>query len=41
MRDVYDGKIWSDFQSFNSRPFLSESGNYALMLNIDRLLPTL
>ena len=35
MRDVYDGKIWNDFQSFNGQPFLSESSNYALMLNMD------
>ena len=39
MRDVYDGKILNDFQSFNGQLFLSESGNYALMLNLDFFQP--
>ena len=36
---MYDGKIWNDLQSFNGRTFLSESGNYALMLNMDFFQP--
>ena len=39
MRDVYDGKIWSDFQSLNGQPFLSDPGNFALMLNLDFFQP--
>jgi hypothetical protein len=39
LRDVYDGQVWKDFQSFNSKPFLSESGNYALMMNLDFFQP--
>jgi hypothetical protein len=39
LKDVYDGKIWKEFQCFNGEPFLSETGNYALMLNIDFFQP--
>ena len=39
MRDMYDGTIWSIFQSVNGQPFLSEPGNYALMPNIDFFQP--
>ena len=34
LRDIYDGKIWSEFQ-----PFLSEPGNFAVMLNMDFFQP--
>lgn len=37
--DVYDGKIWSEFQTFQGMPFLSEQGNLALMFNIDWFQP--
>jgi len=33
--DVYDGKIWKDFQSYNGKPFLSEARNLGLMLDVD------
>ena len=39
LRDVYDGKIWKDFQSFGAQSFLSEAGNLALMLNTDFFPP--
>ena len=32
MQDVYDGKIWSDFQFYDNEPFLSEPGNYGLKI---------
>ena len=35
LKDIYDGKIWKEFQSVNGKPFLSEEDNYALMLNVD------
>lgn len=39
LSDVYDGKIWSDFQNYESQPFLSEPGNFAFMLNMDFFQP--
>lgn len=39
LQDIYDGKIWREFQSYKGKPFLSESGNYALMLNLDFFQP--
>ena len=37
--DVYDGKIWKDFQSFDGKPFLSLPFNFALQLNVDWFQP--
>ena len=37
--DVYDGKVWGDFQCFDDKPFLSEEGNLALMMNMDFFQP--
>ena len=37
--DVYDGKLWSDFQTYKGRPFLSQHGNLALQLNYDGFQP--
>ena len=37
--DVYDGKVWGDFQCFDNRSFLSEQGNFALMMNMDFFQP--
>lgn len=37
--DVYDGNIWKEFQQHNGSPFLSEPGNYALMMNLDFFQP--
>ena len=37
--DIYDGKIWKDFQEVNGQPFLSLPHNFALNLNIDWFQP--
>ena len=34
-RAVYDGKIWREFQNVDGRPFLSQPGALALMMNVD------
>ena len=39
LSDVYDGQVWKNFQNYNDNPFLSEPGNYALMLNLDFFQP--
>lgn len=39
LSDVYDGKIWQDFQSLNGLPFLSAPYTYGLMMNIDWFKP--
>ena len=33
--DVYDGKVWKHFLSYNDHPFLSEQGNFVAMMNMD------
>ena len=38
-RDIYDGRIWRDFQSVDDIPFLSGPCNIGLMLNIDWFQP--
>lgn len=38
-RDVYDGKIWKEFQVVDGQPFLSISYNFALHLNVDWFQP--
>ena len=38
-KDVYDGKIWKEFQTYKGQPFLSEPFTYGLMLNIDWFKP--
>ena len=37
--DVYDGKVWKDFQYVNEHPFLASPNNLAFMLNIDWFQP--
>ncbi|XP_078703166.1 uncharacterized protein LOC144928530 isoform X3 [Branchiostoma floridae x Branchiostoma belcheri] len=37
--DIYDGKVWADFQYYNGKPFLSEPCNLGLMFNIDWFQP--
>ena len=37
--DVYDGKVWSDFQVVDGQAFLSLPYNFALHLNIDWFQP--
>ena len=39
LRDLYDGKVWKDFQHFGGHPFLELHTSLALMLNIDWLQP--
>ena len=33
--DMYDGKVWKDFQYVNEHPFLASPNNLSFMLNID------
>ena len=37
--DVYDGKLWSDFQVVDGQPFLSEQFSFGMMINVDWFLP--
>lgn len=37
--DVYDGRMWKAFSSFDGTPFLSEPGNLGLILNFDFFQP--
>ena len=37
--DIYDGKVWEEFQYVDGIPFLAASHNWALMLNIDWFRP--
>lgn len=41
LRDVYDGRVWKEFQNYNDDPFLSisDNSNLALMLNLDFFQP--
>lgn len=38
MLDVYDGNIWKDFNG-RKHDFLTQEGNYALMLNVNWFQP--
>ena len=35
MCDVFDGRVWRDFQLYDGIPFLAARRNYAFMLNVD------
>ena len=37
--DIYDGRIWDEFQTFDDKPFLSLPFNFALQLNTDWFQP--
>ena len=37
--DIYDGRIWHEFQSYNGQPFLSVPYNFAFQLNVDWFQP--
>ena len=37
--DVFDGRIWRDFQNNDGVPFLATPRNYAFMLNVDWMQP--
>ena len=39
LRDVYDGNVWKEFQSFRGVPFLSSSLAFGLTLNLDWFRP--
>ena len=39
MCDVFEGRVWRDFQTCNGSPFLSAPRNYAFMLNVDWMQP--
>ncbi len=39
MEDVYDGKMWQKFMVYEGEPFLAESGNLGLILNLDFFQP--
>lgn len=39
LKDVSNGKIWSDFQSYNEKPFLSDPLCLALCMNVDFFQP--
>lgn len=39
MADIYDGKIWHDFQTYKGVDFLNAPRNYGFMLNFDYFQP--
>ena len=39
LHDIYDGKVWKEFQSWNGSPLLSTDNCYGLMMNIDWFQP--
>ena len=39
MKDIYDGKIWKEFQMYDGKPFLKDPNNFALLLNVDWFNP--
>ena len=39
LRDIFDGKMWSDFGVVNGEPFLTNSGSIGVILNIDWFQP--
>ena len=38
-RDIYDGKIWKEFQHIDGEPALANPHVYAVMINIDWFHP--
>ena len=39
LTDIYDGKLWKDFQKYDDVDFLAKRGNLALMLSVDWFEP--
>ena len=39
LSDIFDGKIWNEFQVVNGKPFLSERNSWAVTMNIDWFQP--
>ena len=41
MNDIFDGRVWRDFQSYEGSPFLSEPFTFGLAINVDWFQPFL
>ena len=39
LADIFDGKIWKDWQYVNEQPYLASPRNFAFMLNVDWFQP--
>ena len=39
LQDIYDGKVWNDFQVVSGQPFLSGAWGLGLMINVDWFQP--
>lgn len=39
LQDIYDGRVWKDFQIFDGRNFFNQPHNFGLMMNIDWFQP--
>ena len=39
LKDVYDGRIWKEFQTVDGRDFLKQKNSYGLMMNVDWFQP--
>ena len=39
LQDIYDGRLWKEFQVYNGVPFLSEPHNFAFNINLDWFQP--
>lgn len=39
LQDIYDGRLWKEFQVCNNVPFLSEPYNFAFTINLDWFQP--
>ncbi|XP_062579425.1 uncharacterized protein LOC134241375 isoform X2 [Saccostrea cucullata] len=39
LRDVYDGRVWNKFKTFENKSFLSDTRGIGLMMNIDWFQP--
>jgi hypothetical protein len=39
IQDIYDGKIWKDYQQYLGLPFLSQPFSFAFVLNVDWFQP--
>lgn len=39
LQDVYDGRLWKEFEVYNDEPFLSKPHNFAFTINLDWFQP--
>ena len=37
--DIFDGRVWREFQTYKGAPFLAAPHNYGIMLNVDWMQP--